>query len=216
MDHRFRSQRTALAAAREGLSLAGDVLALAAMSAEDRARTIERRDPDVANPEARSALARRSGRLGLLLTDLDAACKQAGTADEPAFEIFARPWAAFLRLGGAADAAALDGLRALLEQVARGLRARRDALALVEEDAGDASSSYSDYSDSETESDSGRSDGGSDSETAGSDAGGGDAGGGDAGGSDAGGSDAGSEPTGAEGKAGPSPAKRPARRRRRA
>ena len=148
MDHPFRTQRPALEHAREGLRLASDVLAVSGMSDEDRARMMQRREPEVADAAAREALARRAGRLGLLLADLDAACAGAGAAGEPLFEIFERPWAAFVSRGD--GGAALDGLRARLEQAARDLRARRDALALVEEDDGDASSSYSDYSDSET------------------------------------------------------------------
>lgn len=142
MDHPFPTHRPALTRATEGLSLIADALAIASLDAKDRARLLARREPEISDFAARAALARRAGRLGLLLEDVDA------TLAHPLLAPHKDAWTRFLSTG--TSPLPPDALCAL-EGAADALRTQHAALAPLDgEDAG--SSSLSDYSDSETQS----------------------------------------------------------------
>lgn len=146
MDHPFPTQRSAIERVTEGLARIADAHAIASLDAKNRARLLARREPEVSDGAARAALARRAGRLGLLLEDVDAALP--GIAPTPLLALHKDAWTRFLTTGTAPlPAAALSAL----EAAACALRAQHAALVSYEgEDSG--SSSVSDYSDSETQS----------------------------------------------------------------
>lgn len=145
MDHPFPTHRPALTRATEGLSLVADALAIASLDAKDRARLLARREPEISDFAARAALARRAGRLGLLLEDVDATLP---STTAPLLTPHKDAWTRFLSTG--TSSLPPDTLRAL-EAAAEALRAQHASLAPLDgEDAG--SSSLSDYSDSETQS----------------------------------------------------------------
>jgi hypothetical protein len=138
MEHPFFTKRHELERAREGLALAADVTALAALSAADLEVVRSRRDPMVGDEGTRAVLARRAGRLGMLLEDLDAVggteiAKTHGAA-----------WGAYWQHGTAMPAAFGDAVQAAADKI----ESMRTGMQSLEAD--DASSSYSDYSDSST------------------------------------------------------------------
>jgi hypothetical protein len=141
MEHPFHTRRAEFARATRGAALAADVLTLAAMDAKDVRLMTLRRDPEVANADAREALARHGGRLGLLIEDLDALLFAPG-----ALLAHVAAWAAFV----AGTAPLPEETTKAVETCGAALRATRDDLAPTEE-ARSESSSYSDYSDSDTD-----------------------------------------------------------------
>lgn len=138
MEHPFLSKRAELDRARTGIALAADVRWLSSLTEHDKVRA--RRDPEIADEKVRTVVLRHAQRLGMLLDDLDAL---AGTA---LASKYGEAWAAFWRDGTALS----RGFQEAVENAARTMQATADALAPVEADPG--ASSYSDYSDSETES----------------------------------------------------------------
>lgn len=142
MEHPFCSRRDALATANHGLAVAADVMAIASMKSADRAKVLARREPEVADAAARAALARRAGRLGLLLEDLDA-CGAPSSVAKP----HGGAWERLLR-GDGGGSSPFAALVRGVEEARAHLTRTRDELAAVEHDTG--SSSYSDYSDSRT------------------------------------------------------------------
>lgn len=145
MDHAFRTERAALTAALDGLALAADLTTLLTMTVEDHACLLARREPAMAAVDVRVAALRRAGRLGMLVADIGAAAHTAGVPTPEAAPAEAA-WAAFLL----ARTPPPPTFTAALEELAHALSTRRDALQAAEHDSG--SSSYSDYSDSQTES----------------------------------------------------------------
>ena len=138
MDHPYLTRRHDVARAGRALDLAKDLRTLATMSKDDHAHLVARCEPRVADADVREALTRHAGRLGMLLEDLDA------LADTTLSEAHGDEWSAFLT---SATPLSESVWRSVDDATAK-LRALREELAPVEAD--DASSSYSDYSDSRT------------------------------------------------------------------
>lgn len=140
MDHPFLSKRIELDRARAGVALASDVRWLSRLTEHDKVQA--RREPEIADEKVRDVVLRHAQRLGMLLDDLDAAA--GGTTTLAA--TYGAAWSAFWRDGTPMSRAFQEAV----ETTARTMQATVDTLSPVEADAG--SSSYSDYSDSETES----------------------------------------------------------------
>lgn len=136
MDHAFRSKREYANRVSIMLQAVQDVALLASrINTDDHARLIARRDPEIEDDVSREAVERHSGRLGMIAED-------AGLGPK---EITA--WKAFLLNGTALTESDKTALNARESE----LRAQCDDV-VREEGCDDASSSYSDYSDSHTES----------------------------------------------------------------
>ena len=145
MDDRFRSRRDELDRARRGLQLATDICTLSQMASLDIARVAARTEDLVQDEESHQALARHSGRLGILMQDLNSLAPSSSRA--PLVQGFSE-WAAFI-----CNQKALP--RPVVQKVQNAAQTFSDIIAKLSviEDNGD-SSSYGDYSDSDTESDS--------------------------------------------------------------
>ena len=140
MDHPFLTRRNDLERATKGLQLAGDLRIFGTMTHADHAHVLARRDPKVSCDLVRDALERHAGRLGMLLEDLDALCAGALAHRH------AKTWSSFVESATPPS----DAFWRDVEAAAVTLRTLRDEVSPMERD--DASSSYSDYSDSDTES----------------------------------------------------------------
>ena len=147
MDDRFRSRRDELDRARRGLQLATDICTLSQMASLDIARVAARTEDLVQDEESHQALARHSGRLGILMQDLNSLAPSSSRASLVQ-EKFCDEWAAFI-----CNQKALP--RPVVQKVQNAAQTFSDVIAKLSviEDNGD-SSSYGDYSDSDTESDS--------------------------------------------------------------
>lgn len=143
MNHPFLTRRDELQRAQDGIRLATDLFTLASsMTVDDHAALQGHRIPAMADPSVRDVALKHAGRLGMALDDLDAL---SGNATKLAKD-FGIEWKALLQTG----TLPAERFRKGLEMVARELRLVRDELMPMEQD--DGSSSYSDYSDSHTES----------------------------------------------------------------
>ena len=138
MDHPFLTKRTVLAHTREALELLADVATLVTITPADHTRLLERREVDIEDAEVRKAVLRRCDRLGRVLCDIDERAGSTLATDHGA------QWTKFLL----ATPTPPSQLQTDLETLRRTLSSTRDELDAVERD--DASSSYSDYSDSHT------------------------------------------------------------------
>lgn len=152
MDHPFLTRRDDIARVGCALELAADLRTLASMTKDDHAHVLARREPLVADESVKKALSRHSGCLGMLLEYLD---ERADTALSTAY---AKEWAGFLQSATPPP----DALWTALDETAARLCSLREKLAPMEAD--EASSSYSDYSDSRTVSSDDEKDSGSEEE----------------------------------------------------
>lgn len=145
MNHLFPTRRHVLASLRDAETLVEDLATVCTASKTDHALLLARRDPEVLDEALREACTRRGARLGLLLEDLDALLKASELPGDWAAR-HAKAWAAFLTT----PATVSGELKKDLETVQATLRSHIARLAPIEND--DTSSSYSDYSDSDTSS----------------------------------------------------------------
>ena len=151
----FLSHKKQQEECRDTLSVVSDVATLLTLlTTEDRAKMLQRRDPQIANQQVREAVLRRASRIGLLLEDID------GCTGSSLQSTHGKEWDSFLSGGG--PPLPSPALLSALEEVSRSLRVRRDQYATLEQD--DGSSSYSDYSDSRSVSSSSSSSSRTDSE----------------------------------------------------
>ena len=137
MEHPFCTKRQQLYNARECLSLLADISVMARMSLEDRCKMVERKECTIDDQVVRDSIMRRSSRLGVLLKDVDALSRS-----DTSFGGFDDDWKRFL--GGQPLS---ENVIKSLEIVRREQTKLRDLFDSIERDA---SSSYSDYTDSRT------------------------------------------------------------------
>ena len=141
MNHPFQSHRDTLNNATRGKQLIADLIAIAGADASDRMCIVERRDPHIKSPQVASAVARNASRLGVMVDDL----RELLSTPVPAS--VGSAWLSFVSSGTEMDVTVLT----------RDVQTSNDALqttidkSLVYE-MDDASSSASDYSDSDTSS----------------------------------------------------------------
>ena len=156
----FLSHKKQQEECRDTLSVVSDVATLLTLlTTEDRAKMLQRRDPQIVNQQVREAVLRRASRIGLLLEDID------GCTGSSLQSTHGKEWDSFLSGGGPplpSPSLPSPALLSALEDVSRSLRVRRDQYATLEQD--DGSSSYSDYSDSRSVSSSSSSSSRTDSE----------------------------------------------------
>ena len=156
MDHGFLSRRGALRAVTEGLLILSDVSTILAITLPDLEQVSKRCDPLIKDDAVRECILRRSGRLGLLLQDIDGICTRHLISyedpDSLLKEAGTREWVAFLKNTGSKHVRphVSKYVRERLEEIKEMFSALRDEASAVELDAG--ASSESDYSDSHTES----------------------------------------------------------------
>ena len=147
MDHPFVTRRAELKRAEEALVILDDVRVLCDIAPVDGGRLRSRCEAEITDPTVRAAVRRHSDRLGMLLRDLDAACTALSVAPAGTATKHDPEWGSFLANGGATEPPVPLNL---LEDLRAGFLAKRDEVGAVEKD--DDVSSYSDYSDSRTES----------------------------------------------------------------
>ena len=140
MDHPFPTKRAEMRRCIDGLSMLSDMTILLNMTTEDHALVMQRRDERVSDEMLKATLTRCASRLGLLAEE---AYRLAG---EEAPSDTARQWSDFI----AKRSPMSRGMPAELERLRRKLSQTREELGATE-DLSD-SSSYDDYSDSDTES----------------------------------------------------------------
>lgn len=138
MNHPFLSKRKELRSTEDALRILSDINTVLSIDRDDKALLLQRKEAIIKDDGVRHAVCRRADRLGLLLEDVDA------LANSTLHSSFATEWYKFLV--GSSDVS--EKLCRDLETVAQSLRIQRDELKTVECD--DASSSYSDYSASDT------------------------------------------------------------------
>lgn len=138
MNHPFLSRRTEVRDTEDALRLLSDICTILSIQRDDKALLLQRKEVLIKDDGVRRSICRRADRLGLLLEDVDKLSQSTLHAS------FAKEWYSFL----VGSSGVSDRLSSELESVARRLRKQRDELAVVECD--DASSSYSDYSASDT------------------------------------------------------------------
>lgn len=148
MNHLFPTKRHILASLREAETLVEDLCSICAATPADHALLLARRDPEVSDESLRDVCKRRSARMGMLLEDLDALLTSSERDDGSWAQRHVKAWAALLSSQTRASQEMLDDLASTQTS----LRAHIERLAPLEYD--DTSSSYSDYSDSDTSSDS--------------------------------------------------------------
>lgn len=132
MDHPYLTKRAELMKMRASLRTCDDVMTLLKLTPTDRKQVAARRERAVADDAMREVLVRRSADLGCLVEDLGAGGEDA--------------WCNFI-LGGDVDTSALQ---ASVKSLSETLGTQIVDVDAVERD--DGSSSYSDYSDSDTQS----------------------------------------------------------------
>ena len=138
MDHPFLSHRQELSNIQTATQILKDVMTLMTIDVEDKSRLLQRKEVLIANPQVRASVCARSDRLGLLLDDVDGLVKSKLNTHQTS-------WESFLT-GGKSPADLAVSIETLLTE----LRHTRQGLDSTEVDGG--SSSYSDYSASDTES----------------------------------------------------------------
>jgi len=148
MDHSFPTHRKCLSDTTNGISLVQDIQTIASISTDDHTFLTKRQEPYIEDTIVHAAVERRVGRLGLLIHDLDTACKLHDVVSSGELKrVCEKPWSLFLS-GKNMDLT--DEMRTQLSSVLSKLVTLRDAAQVIEKD--DGSSSYSDYSDSQTNS----------------------------------------------------------------
>ena len=145
MNHAFPTRRNELDAVRDGIRALEDIAIILTVTRADKVCIVGRMDDNIENKDVRRAVCRHSSRLGLLLKDVEGIAsaslsKQHGTSCH-----------AFLQGN---EQLPVD-LHADLETVLVELRRKKEELEATEMD--DSSSSYSDYSASDTETSDGES-----------------------------------------------------------
>lgn len=138
MNHPFVSHRQELCNIQTATRILGDVMTLMTIDVEDKSRLLQRKEVLIANPQVRVSVCARSDRLGLLLDDVDGLVKSKLHTHQSS-------WESFLT-GGKPPSDLAKSIETLLTE----LRRRRQGLDTTEIDGG--SSTYSDYSASDTES----------------------------------------------------------------
>lgn len=142
MEHPFKSTREEISKLREGIKIMEDIMSILAMGEENRRLISRRMDAKIENPCVRSAVMRRSCRLGILLEDLD------GLVRCNASEKYGGEWEDFLVGGKEVSSSFRESLSKLYASV------REKSSALNEAERESEPSSPSDYSASSTESES--------------------------------------------------------------
>lgn len=138
MDHPFLTRRTELRATEDALRILSDICTILSIQRDDKSLLLQRKEVLIKDEGVRRSICRRADRLGLLLEDVDKLSRS------ELHTSFSKEWYSFLV--GSSEVS--DKLSGELECVARRLRTQRDELTIIECD--DRSSSYSDYSASDT------------------------------------------------------------------
>ena len=140
MDHPFLSRRTEFNAVKSGIALLADIVSILSINESDKVCLIRREDDEIKNDNVRNSVCRHSSRLGLLLKDADK------IVQKDLNDKYGSLWYTFIGGGKNVPLSLIQDL----EHAAAELRAKRDTMEETEMD--DASSSYSDYSASRTDS----------------------------------------------------------------
>lgn len=142
MEHAFATRRIVRVQLEEAKALASDVLSILTICPDDHARLLARRDVEIADVQVRQAVIRRAAGIGVLASQLLELCSSCtASADVKTNEHL---WSSFVLGSKVSVQPFRSSVEALLGQVSQHLA----EVSAIEDD--DASSSYSDYSDSET------------------------------------------------------------------
>lgn len=140
MNHPFLTQRENLEKYKDRTSLCEDILVLLGMEGDDRLRMGARREEELHDATVRETVLRRAGCIGILVEKLDR------NGDTPIPPQFHRTWSNFV-VGKNVDT---NELHRVISDIHAESSRQLEKVAEIEKDGGE--SSYSDYSDSDTES----------------------------------------------------------------
>ena len=150
MNHPFPSQKSIIAESERVLQIMDDVRCLCGITRDECEHIRTRTEVEIPDEsERKESILRNSSRLGVLLRDVDDATSNIGIDLSPKLSSkHSKTWRDLIRDGSSTD---VSSMLTDLDSRTELWRVRRDACMKNENVDGNASSSYSDYSDDSTE-----------------------------------------------------------------